>query len=408
VIDSYVRVTWRELEPQRDQYDFSVLDRALAAASARGGRLGFRIISADGGHGSAVPPYLMDLMPSGFWFDYAASGTVNTYAPDWNSQNYLDRAAALVNQLGAQYDRDPRLGFVDIGLYGDFGEWHVFRWPYNSAPSAATPITPNNAHSVIDMHLRAFPHKHLFMPSSDEESTRYALALSPAIGWRNDCLGTANLGGLLEQPGIVDAVRDRWKTAEVIAEYCRVEPGSGRFQRAVGQVASFHISQISDGNVAAWDSFSEAEKAQFLQAGRESGYRFVLDQFRVPATAMPGQSVSLVTSWSNIGVAPAYDPWNATVVLRDPASSQIVWKGVLGVDFERLLPTQDSVSGADAPVTIQDRFDLPVTLPAGQYQLSLTIEDPSGYYRPLALAIDGRRADGSYPIGTLSVVAQST
>jgi hypothetical protein len=31
------------------------------------------------------------------------------------------------------------------------------------------------------------------------------------------------------------------------------------------------------------------------------------------------------------------------------------------------------------------------------------IRDPDGYYDPLALAIEGRRADGSYDLGTVTI-----
>jgi hypothetical protein len=38
-----------------------------------------------------------------------------------------------------------------------------------------------------------------------------------------------------------------------------------------------------------------------------------------------------------------------------------------------------------------------------RYSLSVTITDPAGYLAPMALAINGRRADGAYQIGKVRV-----
>src|SRR5882724_8256023 len=117
--DSYLRFLWRNLEPTEGHYDFRAIDRALAAAAARGGRLGFRIQAACTGCAKpsiAVPDYLKAQMPRGFWFDL--NGARN-YAPDWNDPNYLSRLSALLAQLGRRYDHDSRLGWVDVSSYGD-------------------------------------------------------------------------------------------------------------------------------------------------------------------------------------------------------------------------------------------------------------------------------------------------
>lgn len=51
--DSYARYPWRQLEPVPGQYDFSEIDRQLAAAKARGGTFGFRVMPVCGWCGLA-------------------------------------------------------------------------------------------------------------------------------------------------------------------------------------------------------------------------------------------------------------------------------------------------------------------------------------------------------------------
>jgi hypothetical protein len=81
----------------------------------------------------------------------------------------------------------------------------------------------------------------------------------------------------------------------------------------------------------------------------------------------------------------------------------VAWEGVSQLDLQQLTPTGNPESGADTPQVVNDAFTLPDSLPAGSYDVALLIRDADGYYDPLALAIEGRRADGSYGLGALTV-----
>jgi len=50
-----------------------------------------------------------------------------------------------------------------------------------------------------------------------------------------------------------------------------------------------------------------------------------------------------------------------------------------------------------------DELALPADLPSGQYDLDVTIVDPSGKRPILRLAIEGRREDGWYAVSKLRV-----
>ena len=314
--DSYRRVTWRELEPTQGNYDFSRIDEGIATARANGGVFGFRVQAACTGcaaGGVAVPDYLKDLMPKGFWF--RLNNTTN-YAPDWNDPDYLSRLDALLHALGQRYGNDPRVGFVDISSYGDYGEWHLHQWPYPSA-TGATPITTANAEAIVDMNVRAFPSKWLLMQhqtiTADGENEHnvflYALNKYPRIGIRNDCLGdswfTDEMGRLSKAYPVV---ANRWKTAPVMTEYCYQSPGSGGFERASGQIAQFHVGNIGNGNMAPLRSFSVGEQRQWELNNAHSGYRFVPDHLAMAISTLGRQSVrarvELVERRRHTGVQP--------------------------------------------------------------------------------------------------------
>ncbi len=400
LVDSYIRIAWRDVEVARDVYDFSLIDTRLARARERGGKLGLRIMSACTGCSRpniSVPEYLKDLMPRGFSFTF--EGTEN-YAPDWNDPDYLERLNVLLATLGDRYDNDPRLGWIEITGYGDWGEWHTTGWPYPSS-GGATVITDDNARRIVDMNLAAFQHKRLVMLHDHEKALAYALSRSPTIGIRNDCLGDPWFTEAMTARSSI--IRDRWKSAPIITEYCYQRPGTGGFGLAASQLKAFHVAMIANGNMEPMSSFSDEERVLFLRNNESSGYRIALNSLNVPSQIQPGSAFTVEASWSNTGVTPPYTPWTVAFRLRDPSTGAVAWQGTSRMELMTLLPTWDGQSNADHPVSVMDDFQLPITIPGGAYDVSIVVVEPTNYYRPLSLAVSGRDADGSYSLGRIMV-----
>ena len=77
-----------------------------------------------------TPPYLPVQPGTATWYDPdGAAGPIDrvdiSAAPDWNNETFLARWEALWAELGKRYANDPRLGYVDVGGYGKYGEWWV-------------------------------------------------------------------------------------------------------------------------------------------------------------------------------------------------------------------------------------------------------------------------------------------
>jgi hypothetical protein len=345
-------------------------------------------------------------MPKGFWFTYPGGQSV--YAPDWNDPNFISRADALLQALGNRYGNDPRLGFVDASLYGDWAEWHVDQWPYDPSPTGATKITSANGHHLMDTMLAVFPkqyllmqHQTMFNDTADTDGLLYALGKSARVGIRNDCLGdqwfTDRMSYLYRTYPIV---RDRWQTAPLVTEYCYLNSGRGGSSLASDQINTYHVAMISNSNIAPWSSYSSSEQNLMVQNNKTSGYRFVLDSLTTPSQIEAGGGFTVITKWSNVNVTPAYNPWNIMVQLRSD-SGAVAWQGKSQLDLQTLLPT--NTSGTDTPRTVNDTFHLPTTVPDGSYWIAIQIVDPDNYYAPLSLAIEERQADGSYILGTVHV-----
>jgi hypothetical protein len=391
-IDSYWRWGWADLESCEGCYDFSAIDAKLAEAREHGGRFGFSISSVSSGADFLGPDY--SVMPeyvranSNSWL---ASGNETTFwVPDWNSDFYLTRFEALMRALGERYGDDPRLGFFDMSGYGNWSEWH--NWPYFDGPAGQTSITDANVRRLVDANVNVFARAYVLALTDHPYELQYALGLSSThVGLRNNCIGQSALGGDVNTMNSVPGVLERWKTAPFITEWCG-NTGAQGIVNMDAQVQQYHLSML--GCTQCTDR--SLDPATYDHGTKSLGYRYQLDSVTVPQAIARAVSFSIQGRWENVGMAPAYRPWNTRYQLR--SAGAVVWEGASGVDLRSILPTNG------APVVRSDALLLPSSVAPGDYDLAIQFTDPDGITQPLALAIDGRQADGSYLLGTVTVI----
>jgi hypothetical protein len=393
--DSYERYAWHDLEPRRGQYDFSMIERDLDAAQRSGRKHALRIRAMIHGQGPVVPDDLVDQMGRGWW-------SHGTYVPDWNDPDFLDRMGRLIAELGRRYNGDPRIAWVDVGFYGNWGEWHT--WPLTyPARNGAVDMSTANKRQIVDRMATAFPDTQLIMGSEDEATLVYALRKYPTMGWRRDSLGSwifdenSTFRNLRRSSADWELVMERWQAAPIISEF--ISPNDQRdpdvYRLAQQQAKDYHVSLVSNGNTLAWERLSGTGRTALLQLGKSVGYRLVLDELAMSQGLHPGGSFRVTSRWINRGNAPVYERWQPTLELRDDAG-RVRWRGRLDLDLADLLPS-------DRTTSFDDQFTLPDDFAPGRYDLVLVIRDPADYREPLALVIQGRQRDGSYGLGEVVV-----
>jgi hypothetical protein len=417
MFEAYNRYRWADLEPEQGRYDFRLVEKDIARAAGQGRRFGFNFQSMRG-YGDRVvyvPEYLEDC---GWWADSDEDDKEDTFIPDWNSPCYLDRVERLVQAFGQRYNTDPRVAWVDIGLYGQYGEWVLKDTiDYEEAPEGIKPMTLQSQKKIIDAYLEAFPDKQLLMhlirgrKAAIEYAFKHPAAKIP-VGFRINCLGEPiYFDQWLNNPDDWTNFKDRWRIAPLIAEFCFIEPTQPypptdnlpNPASAIEQVNQFHISLLGNGNMKPWSRFSAQEQADFHHLAYILGYRILLNRANLATPVQAGQPLWVEWSWSNHGVAPAYGPWQVELRLRQQATDQVVWQDVSEFDLAGLLPTRESDTNADTPVSHTDRFVLPPQLAAGPYHVEVRITGPEGVNSPLALAIEGRQPDGSFRLGQITI-----
>lgn len=405
-LDSYDRMGWYELEPAEGEYDFSRIDRMLARAASMDPprRHSIAVMTAmsccdwgqaDWHGGVQVPDYVKDRL-NGVTVDLDGPPS---YWPDWNDEFYLSRWEALMRALGDRYRDDDRFGYMDIRGYGNYGEWHIEPGPRYPGPDGQQDITAANAVRVVDAAVDAFMvdgvlQKPLVMLTPRDDALRHALTRSPRVGVRADCLGS-ELGPATGYIASEDhPARSRWQTAPFVTEWCGDTGSQEAFEQAARDVATYHVATVSSGNI---DNVGDPPSEAYVQAIKASGYRIELSALRMNQVLDAGRPFAVVTSWSNVGVTPAYDEWEVTLQLRDRHTGAATDVGVSRLDLRSLLPTQG------VPVSVVDTFVVPAKTKPGTYDVAVLVRHASGYLGPLRLAVEGRADDGSYVVGTVRV-----
>ena len=369
--DVYYRdqVYWGRIEPADNAWDFTWLDAGLAEAGARGGKFGFRVMAYCPGCWMNTRSDLPAVTPS--FVPRQAGSDI----PDWNSAGFLGQWRELMAELGRRYGDDPRLGYVDVGGYGAYGEWHV---------GEGARVSDVNGLAIVDAVARAFPTKHVLINTmTAPDFTLEALAAHRNLGIRTDSLGCPDMYSMVPTDGRLQKV---WRTRPFFSEWCtRADPVLG-----AEQVRRFHVSALSSGNMP-WthDDLTGTQRSAYATALATAGYRIRLRSLTLPRSVAARSRMAVRTSWVNTGSAPTYDRWDVRLSLVRRGRSVSV---PLGRQLRGLVDTS--------------RRRTSVRLPAmrpGRYEVLVSVVDPTGYSRPMYLANAGRTADGSYRVGSVKV-----
>ncbi|MCL2810796.1 MAG: DUF4832 domain-containing protein [Clostridia bacterium] len=310
----------------------------------------------------------------------------------WIEEAFIDRLCAFAAKLGEAWDNDPRVAAIEMGLWGKWGEHHV--WPLD-LPGGSDRIPRQVQDPLGDAFARAFPNKKVMV--------RYALTFKDydfGFFWDSFALPNDRVSALL----MIE--RDSWRTQMMSGEVA-YDWGD---QRAVGGspdgtlasdactdhvidwIRQTHTSSL--GWIADYSQDREDLAANAARIQKALGYRYVLNTATYPQTVQPGEQLPLRFEINNVGSAPFYYPWPVEVSLLN-TEQEPVWQAVMDVDIRNWLP--------DETHTVIEAFVLPQNLPAGTYTLALAVLDPAGNVPSLRFANAQYYTGGRTPLGTIGI-----
>lgn len=389
---AYFRLSWQELEPEENQYNWKPIDEAIEAWTKRDARVALRIM-ATSAHSAGYytsPKWLFDAGCRSFEYEVggddptAGGKRIKRVEPDYGDPLFLSTHARFIAALAKRYDGHPQFEFLDIGSYGVWGEWHTKHgqaWPVRK--------------QIIDMYLNGFHKTPLVSMSDDAEALAYAIGRGAGI--RRDGVGSpwheANWIGS-KKYAAVKGFADQWKRAPVVFEwygdYDYFKRRNWPFDKAIEFMLANHVTMINDnvGRVPA------EEMPKLERLARLAGYRFVLRQATHPATLAPGKKFTVDMQWSNVGVGKLYRRYDLELSLLDSAGKVVASQRQKNVDPTTWLPGN---------LRTQASLGVPADLPSGTYSVGVALVDQATGKPAIALAIDAPQTDRRYRISSVSV-----
>lgn len=303
-------------------FDWTAVETTLDAVAARGHQTTMRFYLDYPQRESGIPQFLLD---GGLeTYPYAEFGNTMSVIPDYDDPELLAALDQFIAALGERYDGDPRLGFVQAGLIGFWGEWHT--WPYNGDGLPDRMPTAANQARVLDDFLEAF--------DETDIEVRYASTANANldVGYHDDSFALTTkpspYGWYFMDQIIAAGAADKWKTNSIggelrpelqscifSADGCPViqEGGDNDFD---GSVAATHASWLIN-HYAFATGYTGADRDRALTGARSLGYSLRVTEARLDRAPHHRGELEVGIAVENVGVAPFYYDWPITVALAD-------------------------------------------------------------------------------------------
>jgi hypothetical protein len=341
---------------------------------------------------------------------------------DYTSEQFQHRVVRLIERLGLAWDNDPRVAFIEMGIFGKWGEQH------GPSPTAAM------QNLVGDAFASAFHNKKVSVRHVWNEFTQH-----PFGEYWDSWAHYDQMWPHGKSIHNVNATKQRYLENYIGGEVAynwgnwEIQPGAtptasvaieNHRDFMINSIRWLHCTQLRW--IAGYDRNHPTAAAGAEKIQKAFGYRFVLNEVRISMS----DSLSVSFDVTNEGSAPFYYDWPVEVSLLNINTLQPVWKSVMeNADIRKWHPGSEwtepewtNVGGwrqyiphinwnssgitgwANPPQknTVKEKFI--VNAPAGNYILALAILDPSGMQPSVKFATANYINGGRHPIAVLNTV----
>jgi hypothetical protein len=390
---AYFRFYWIFIEPEQGKYRWDIIDRALELARERGQTLMMSLMP----YGSSLasndaPAWYREMVGPETKFRH--NNPTNAWLVDAEDPRYLEHYGKLIRTFAAKYDGHPDMESIDVRIVGAWGEG-----------GGTALLKKETAMALMDLYLDSFKKTPIKLLLTDKFSNQYAISKMD-VGYRADCLGdlgfwARNSEGWTHMydyypQGITNfGVKDAWKKAHVSFEMCGTFPNWKNVQGYTPEDVKYIFDQALKWHTSTFNGKSSAIPDEYMPQVEEfmkrMGYRFVLRRFGYPAVVAPDQKVTFTTWWENKGVAPAYRPFQFAIRLENGSYTKTY---VTGANVIEWLP---------GDILHDEALFIPHDIPIGNYNIQVALLDHLTGEPAINLAIEGKRPDGWYTMGTIRV-----
>ena len=398
----YVRFHWRDLEPEEGKYNWEPIERQMERAAKMGVPFSFRVMCASSHSATpyAAPEWVFEKKGAKFakfmnrpGGDSATGDTkFARVTPIFDDPIFIKCHTRFIKALAEKYDGDPRISTIDIGSYGNWGEWHV-----SGLGIKPSPIEVRKQYA--DMYLDNFKKTDLVFMTDDAETLKYAIGCGEGsrVGMRRDGVGGEDhykhwIGKGKYLKAGVSKMGDVWKYKPMLFEWYVCYPDMLKrkwpLPKAVDFILDNHASLVSE-NLNP-PTVPPEEYGQVERISKGVGARIFADSAKI---SLGGGSLEISLSGENGGIARISLPYELVYELKTP-DGKTAAAFASSADPSKWLPGKFSA---------RDKFGIPQNLPSGKYGLFARLAHKGKIFRDFKFSAKEAEADGSIKLVELEL-----
>jgi len=179
---------WNKLNPAKGVYDWTELEKLLNALAEHNMTYALRVLPYTPSFIKSdfppqeeydwTPPFVYEMGAKKIQIDLRGT-EYHAYAPVWDDPIYLHAAKEFAKALAEKYDGDPRIEYIDVRTFGEWGEWHTSHMLGSVMPADSV------LKDMLDYYASVFKKTQLVLPSNGFGDV-YTHALDLGITKRDD------------------------------------------------------------------------------------------------------------------------------------------------------------------------------------------------------------------------------
>ncbi|MBR1746065.1 MAG: hypothetical protein IJ734_08895, partial [Fibrobacter sp.] len=179
---------WNKLNPAKGVYDWTELEKLLNALAEHNMGYALRVLPYTPSfiksdfppqeEYDSTPPFAYEMGAKKIQIDLRGTD-FHAYAPVWDDSIYIWAAKEFAKALAEKYDGDPRIEYIDVRTFGEWGEWHTSHMLGSVMPADSV------LKDMLDYYASVFKKTQLVLPSNGFGDV-YTHALDLGITKRDD------------------------------------------------------------------------------------------------------------------------------------------------------------------------------------------------------------------------------
>ena len=334
----YMDVTWKELEPQKGVYAWEALEEKnqLKRWLKEGKHVVLRFVldyPRKATH-EDIPSWLIKEMSDPG--DRYTSSYGKGFSPNYEDKKLIHYYQKAVAEMGRRWSGSGQISFIELGVLGHWGEWHV-----NGEANIRKLPEADVREKYITPWINAFPEANILMRRP------FVAAKKHGFGLYNDVVGDEESkkvwlnwiqsGGDYDQEdaknGLVP-MPNAWQTAPIGGELT----SSATMKTLMGKKLKQIIKELQESHTTFLGpkiaEMIDNDDSSYNELLKNMGYRLWVPQITLTSSK---KSTQLSITLANKGVAPFYRNWKVKIYVQDK-SGAIVESKTVPIELTKILP----------------------------------------------------------------------